>query len=174
MTCAWYVVENTILAGARKTNVLMPTLLKAWYRLLNLLREYSVLRITSIAMNRLRRWVTALTVETAETGLQKRRLLVTRLTAWDWREVSVWVEPSGWHLSRLTVPRIPLWAVLEMLGERPTMCEIARRSILVSPVILNTEGCPPFVPCPFVTFCCSLYIIAGMPVHRICNPSQCQ
>lgn len=131
-----------MLAGARKTKVLMPRLPKAQYRPLKLVRAYKVLRITTMSTNRLRLWVTDLTEETEETGLKNPRFLVTRFTACEWWEVSVCVEPDGWQLSRLTVVRICVWAVLEMLGELPTIWEMARRSILVSPVILNTDGCP--------------------------------
>lgn len=75
--------------------MLMPRLPNALYRPLNLVCAYSVLRITTIDTNRLRPCVTTLTVETVETGLQNPTLFVTRLTAWEWRDVSVCVEPSG-------------------------------------------------------------------------------
>lgn len=84
-----------MLAGARKTKVLMPRLPKAQYRPLKLVRAYKVLRITTMSTNRLRLWVTDLTEETEETRLKNPRFLVTRFTACEWWEVSVCVEPDG-------------------------------------------------------------------------------
>lgn len=80
---------NTILAGARKTKVLMPRLPKALYRPLKLDRAYRVLRITTMSTNSLRLWVTDLTEATVETRLKNPRLLVTKLTACEWWEVKV-------------------------------------------------------------------------------------